>query len=633
MEMIGLIFLLAIIILSLDVLVLGADETRGSLMPMHNGRISPLLYGNFIEPLNDLLPGMSAEKLNDRKFETISCQYPYALGNRFYDDGQPDICDVAWEPNETWTYDNEHPLNGQYCARMNAKSSAPAILRQPHVALQKDMNYTFSVYLRTNCDDISVNIQVKTKLPDGKWMILLGGRFSNLSSYWTRYSFEAASLGNTDKGVIEISTEGNGALWLDSVSLMPEDNIETWRADVVEAIRRLQPSIIRWGGAAMDPAVYGQPEGRHYEWKKALGDRDLRDSYPNWCWGRMDSNDIGIDEFLQFCEQVGAEPLICLSLGDGLDSAGHLIEYCNGSADTEWGAKRSQNGHTEPYGVKYWQVGNEWPPDDTYLKTYPDFCRRLRSVSPNIKIMSSWPSERMLKGDVADLIDYMSPHYYTADLDFIDEKLTHWRGKISENPSASHIKLAVTEWNITAEDWGLDRLRVCSLAGGLKNARTLNTYHRHCDILEIACRSNMVNCYGAGVLRTNRAELVKMPAYYVMQLYSQHTRPVPIKVSTVPEGLDVSLCASEDLQTLTLFVVNFTPQDKIIKQNLADFGLDLVPVLGRVVCDTLKRRQPDISNWFACPDRVRTVALNIDKDEITLPAYSVAALEATRVAK
>ena len=142
----------------------------------------------------------------------------------------------------------------------------------------------------------------------------------------------------------------------------------------------------------------------------------------------------------------------------------------------------------------------------------------------------------------------------------------------------------------------------------------------------------MVNCYGAGVLLTNRAQLVKTPAYYVMQLYSKHTRPVPVQTTTVPEGLDISLCASEDLQTFTLFVVNCAPNDKTIKADLSDFGLNLLTVRGRVVCDTLRRHQVGISNWFTCPDRVRTVALSMIEDGICLPAFSVAALEATVVA-
>ena len=143
----------------------------------------------------------------------------------------------------------------------------------------------------------------------------------------------------------------------------------------------------------------------------------------------------------------------------------------------------------------------------------------------------------------------------------------------------------------------------------------------------------MVNCYGAGVLLTNRAKLVKTPAYYVMQLYSKHSKPIPMKITKVPDGLDASLCASEDLQSFTLFVVNYTPKDKTIKADLSDLGLDLVAIGGQVVCDTLKRHQPDISNWFTGPDRVRNIALGIEKNEICLPAFSVAALEASTMAQ
>ena len=76
-----------------------------------------------------------------------------------------------------------------------------------------------------------------------------------------------------------------------------------------------------------------------YRWKQGIGDRDSRVPFPNTNWGRIDSNDVGIGEFCQFCELVKAEPLVCLSFSDGAASAANLVEYCNGSEETTWGAR------------------------------------------------------------------------------------------------------------------------------------------------------------------------------------------------------------------------------------------------------------------------------------------------------
>ena len=66
--------------------------------------------------------------------------------------------------------------------------------------------------------------------------------------------------------------------------------------------------------------------------------------------------------------------MICLSFSDGPQSAANLVEYCNGDARTPWGAKRAANGHPAPYGVKYWQIGNEISGDDeNYLNRFGAF--------------------------------------------------------------------------------------------------------------------------------------------------------------------------------------------------------------------------------------------------------------------
>ncbi len=71
----------------------------------------------------------------------------------------------------------------------------------------------------------------------------------------------------------------------------------------------------------------------------------MRVPFPNKVWGRLDPNDVGIDEFCQFCELTGVEAMICLSFSDGPQNAADLVEYCNGDSHTGWGAKRAVNGH------------------------------------------------------------------------------------------------------------------------------------------------------------------------------------------------------------------------------------------------------------------------------------------------
>ena len=98
----------------------------------------------------------------------------------------------------------------------------------------------------------------------------------------------------------------------------------------------------------------------NWDWHEALGDRDHRRPMFDHAWNAIQSNDIGMDEWIELTRIIGVEPYVTVNAGLGdANSAAELVEYLNGSADTYWGGRRAANGHAEPYGVKYWNIGNE----------------------------------------------------------------------------------------------------------------------------------------------------------------------------------------------------------------------------------------------------------------------------------
>jgi hypothetical protein len=99
--------------------------------PLHAGRINPRLFGNFIELLDDVVPAMWAEMLNDRSFEGV-----VLAANWSYYDGKPNFCDREWETNHTWAYDTERVFNGARAARLTAGRHCPASLTQSGLATQ-----------------------------------------------------------------------------------------------------------------------------------------------------------------------------------------------------------------------------------------------------------------------------------------------------------------------------------------------------------------------------------------------------------------------------------------------------------------------------------------------------------------
>ncbi len=583
--------------------------------PMHSGQISPMIYGGFIELLEDLVPGMWAEQLNDRSFEGAG-----EPANWCYHAGELNFCDRKWDDNKSWTVDNKIHYRGGASARLMPRSNKPAGLTQSGCGARKGMTYRFTGWFKTDFPAIEVEVALKSKLPNGDWLTLGSARLPSIDADWKKVSVVFAANGYDENAVFELKAIGSGNVWADKLSLMPTDNINGWRKDVVHVVRDSHPGLIRWGGSLIDPGGY--------KWKEGIGDRDDRIPFRNWVWGRNDPNDVGIDEFLQFCEAARVEPLICVCLSDGPQSAKDLVEYCNGPADKGWGKKRAENGHPKPYNVKYWQLGNELGGDE-YSETCVEFCALIKETDPSVQIMSSYPSKRLLER-VGKYLSHICPHHYTPDLVGCQKDIDNNSKLLREFSLDSQIKLGITEWNWTASSWGIQRAKLDTLEVALHNARYLNLLQRNSDRVEIACRSNMTNSHCSGMIETNSIGVLKRAPYHVMKLYSEHTKPIPLRVDGAPETVDVSACRTADGSTMCVFLVNTDKEPMTIRFDLSLYPRGFAPVGGQVVCDTLDRRQPDIMNHWTAPDRIRTIDANPAGDTITLPAFSVTALECSR---
>jgi alpha-L-arabinofuranosidase len=589
--------------------------------PLHAGRINPMLFGNFIELLDDLCPGMWAEMLNDRGFEGVVPPAKWV-----YYDGSPSFCDRTWDREKDWTVDTTAAFNGPRSARITGRDDRAVGLTQSGLAVKRGVAYRFSAWLQGDADNLRVQAVLKTRLPDGRFAELAAAELPPPSSEWARCSAQLVATGTAERASFELRVLGKGTVWADKLSLMPAEsaagNLNGWRRDVVEAIKASHPALIRWGGSVVDPGKY--------RWKNGIGNRDRRVPFENLNWGRIDSNDVGIDEFCQFCALVKAAPLVCVSFSDGPQSAADLVEYCNGAASTAWGGRRAANGHAEPYGVKYWQLGNEISGnDDAYIKKCTEFIRVMKRADPSIAILSSFPSQKVLDALGKDLA-YLAPHHYTRDLRACEADFKNLSNMIARTSGCGHLRIAVTEWNFTGGDWGLLRGKMLTLDGALLNARYLNLLCRYSNIADIACRSNMTNSFCSGIIGTNASGLLKRPSYYVMQLYAGHALPIPLTVGNAPRGVDVVACTDAGQRHVCVFAVNSSRDPVNLSLDLGDLG-DRITLLGAdTVCDTLDMRQPDVMNQWTAPHRVQTVPRKPRGNQVALPALSVSAISCGR---
>lgn len=581
-----------------------------------DGEISPFQCGQFIEYVYDLVPGMWAERLYDASFEGV---VPYKRTFR----KETDFREKPWYPvgalnRGEYVLDEQNPFNGKLSQRIGVRGEPCTLgIAQDGIFLSAGTGYRLSLYLR------------QKGLRGPVWARLrCGGRMLAEAQFhpgrqWRRFAARLVPQETTTGATFALEFRGPGTLWIDQVSLMPEDAPGGWRADVVGALRELRPGIIRFGGSTTEA----------FDWRNTIGDPDRRVPWVNEPWGGMHPTGAGLAEFVQLCRAVDAEPLICVRVTGKEPAEGAAqVEYFNGGPDTPMGRLRVRNGHPAPYAVGYWQVGNELGGDD-YARRLAAFCAAMKEADPTIKLLSAYPSPAVLQ-QAGRYLDYVCPHHYgCADLAGKEADFQNLRRLAAEHAPGRELKIAVTEWNTTAGDWGLRRAMLWTLDNALACARYHNLMHRYADLVEIANRSNMTNSLCSGIIQTDNARLYKTPTYYAQQLYAQHAgaRPLVVETEGRLERNDVSATLSRDGSKVVVLVVNGMRRGLKATLDLSRWAPPRQEARVWTLLDTQKAGERDVTNGFDDPERVRTLASSVPvgsaEFSYTFPALSLTALE------
>jgi alpha-L-arabinofuranosidase len=374
-----------------------------------------------------------------------------------------------------------------------------------------------------------------------------------------------------------------------SVAFAWNDDRHDWKREVIRLTRELAPSMVRWGGCFSS----------YYRWQEAVGPRLERTPMVNLLWGGHESNQVGTVEFVDFCQQVNATPLMCVNFESdgrkqwmqdafgrsrtaGPEEAAAWVSYCNDPAN----ALRISHGHEEPCRIPLWQIGNETSYDrngfdiETAAKKTLEFARAMRAADPSIELIgwgdSGW-APRMIEV-AGEHLQYIAFHHmynpgdaegsvlrgteYREDPDRTwAELMDAWRPhaarikRIREETDHLGIPLALTECHFALR--GPNRCHVLSSwAAGVAMARLLNLHTRNGDVLKIATAADFCgNVWQVNALMIpDRQPAYLMPVARVMQLYRAHVGQQAITVNHCPDDLDVT--ASRTGDTVYLHVVN-----------------------------------------------------------------------------
>ncbi|HEY1807725.1 MAG TPA: alpha-L-arabinofuranosidase C-terminal domain-containing protein [Acidobacteriaceae bacterium] len=366
--------------------------------------LSKYEYGMFIEHIGQLIyRSLWSEMLDDRKFyfpvqpEPPQSAAP-AQGGPFRGMQLRKWLPVG--PADAVVMDKEQPFVGEQSPRIALDATTPHGIRQSGFALVKGKKYTGHIWLRGTRD-------AKVKVA------LVWGEGANdretvaLPAPPTAYKelpFTFTAQSDTSAGTFEITGTGSGNFHIGAVSLMPADNLDGFRPEVIAQLRQLHSGFWRLPGGNFIS---------NFNWYDSVGPRDKRPPDFDHAWNAMQTNDVGMDEFMTFCKLIGVEPYITVNAGFGdAHSAAQEVQYMNGATTTPMGALRARNGHPASYGVKFWDIGNEpygpWQLGRTDLKYYllkhNEFAKAMRAVDPSITLLASasMPEEVILEGVVAD---------------------------------------------------------------------------------------------------------------------------------------------------------------------------------------------------------------------------------------
>jgi alpha-N-arabinofuranosidase len=557
--------------------------------------------GQFIEPLCNLIPSLLAQQAANTSFEDdppwkVVFKREVDRPHRpWYPDGAVHVAQYAFDTNQ--------PFNGKRSLRIALSSpQARAGISQDGFYLKQGLSYKLRLHVRSQG-----NVPVRATLHGGGGLAAKPASVGKAAEAWHAVETSLRATRTLENATLTIDFEGPGTLWLDRVSLIGEDAVlGLWRPDAVQAIRELKPGVIRFGGSALET----------YEWDQCIGPWDTRAPFVQTYWGGIEENFVGVEEFVQLCQVVGAEPLVCLRwTGKKPADAAAEVEYFNGTPDTPMGKRRAQNDHAKPYGVKYWQIGNEVG-GPTYDESVRAFAEAMRKADPSIKVLSSFPSAETLQAG-GGYLDYLCPHHYgCADLLAMEQDFASLEDRIQRFASGHPVRIAVTEWNTTAGDWALGRASLQTLGNALHAARYHNLMHRHADSAEIGIRSNLIDSFGSGVILTGPGWLYVAPTYHAQWLYARAAGSYPVRIErrvneagvNLPWNLeepDLSAALSADGRVLRIFGVNPAERRLALKARLAGFGSGASKGSVHVLRDSERSASPEVLNSRDEPERVK----------------------------
>lgn len=589
--------------------------------------IQPTMYGMFFEDINYAADGgLYGEKIKNRSFE-----FPQSL--------------LGWQSFGNVEVKNDGPFERcpHYVVLSDAKHSdrRSGLTNEGYfgIGVIKGEEYRFTVWAKAPKGTARITVQLINESSMGEGQDFASARLDIKGNEWKKYELRLKSNITMNKAKLRIFLEGRNAVALEHISLFPVNTYKNrengLRRDLVQALKDQHPGVFRFPGGCI---VEGTDLETRYQWKNSIGpveNRPLNGNrwqhtfthrfYPDY----YQSYGLGFYEYFLLCEDIQAEPLPVLSVGLScqfqnrnnpkahvpvdelqpyIDDCLDLIEFANGDVNTEWGKKRAEMGHPEPFNMKMIGVGNEqW--DTLYFERLDPFVKAIRAKYPEIQIIgTSGPDSegkmfeigwKAMKEQKVDLVD---EHFYRPESWFLNsglryEKYDRKGPKVFAGEYACHGR--GKKWN--------------HYEASLYEAAFMTDLERNADIVHMTAYAPLFAHvegwqWRPDLIWFDNTRMFKSVSYYVQQMYAMNkgTHALTMTMDKQPiagqqgqDGLFASSVIDKNEGTVIIKIVNTSKSDQPVSVNLKGLkGEKDVELL------TLTSTEMDADNTLDNPEKI-----------------------------
>ena len=542
-------------------------------------RMSPLHFGLMTEEINYSYDGgLYAELVRNRAFlDNQQTPVHWSVVQ-----GKGSEATISLDPNQ--------PLNSVLptSLRLDVTSASPALPAGVAndgywgIPVKPTTRYRATLYAKAAAD-FNGPLSIAIESVDGA-TIYARAAVPHLNGDWKQYTFTliTGEVMPTSNARVALTLDRPGTVWLSLVSLFPP----TWknrpnglRPDLMQMLVDLKPAFLRFPGGNY---LEGSTITARFDWKRTLGPLAQRPGHPG-PWGYRSTDGMGLLEFLLWCEDMGAEPVLAVYAGyslrgeyvkpgpdlepyiqDALDE----IEYVSGPTKTKWGAQRAKDGHPAPFKIQYVEVGNEdfFDRSGSYDARFAQFYDAIKVKYPTLKIISTvgneQPATRRVHSRQPDVLD---EHYYRTADSFLNMAPAHYENYDRKGPG-----VFVGEWAAHEEIAPWDpRSRSLpptpSMKAALGDAAWMTAMERNSDLITMQCYAPLLVNVNPGA-RQWRPDLIGYdalrsfgsPSYYAIQMFSRNHGDTILK--TTMAGAPLLSSVTRDSKTGAIIIKHVNPQ-------------------------------------------------------------------------